>query len=181
VDVNTTQLTWRWGDGSWGGNWNIFFGVDPYNLQQNFVFYGTIESRDGSFTFPAPLAGYMTYYFALYYTNSIGSFIAYTPIYYFQTGPRSLPVPISENFDAATNIFLSVNPNSPFMAINLEEGNPLSMANVRTAGRMGQMVEVGTHDLSSTTPAYLSFRHACLMEAETDHGYVGYSLDGGAS
>ncbi len=179
--MNTTQLTWRWGDGSWGGNWNIFFGVDPYNLQQNFVFYGTIESRDGSFTFPAPLAGYMTYYFALYYTNSIGSFIAYTPIYYFQTGPRSLPVPISENFDAATNIFLSVNPNSPFMAINLEEGNPLSMANVRTAGRMGQMVEVGTHDLSSTTPAYLSFRHACLMEAETDHGYVGYSLDGGAS
>jgi hypothetical protein len=92
-----------------------------------------------------------------------------------------LPVPITENFDGTSNIFLNVNPNSPFMTLNLEESNPLSIAAIRVPGTMGQIVEKGTHDLSSTTAAYMSFRHACLMEPDADHGYVEYSLDGGVS
>lgn len=182
VDVNTTQLTWRWGDGCGLGQWNLYYGVDPYNLQPLYPYFlGSIDSREGSFTFPEPLAGNLTYFFVFYYSNISGTYAAYSPYYYFTTGQRLLPVPITENFDGETNIFLNVNANSPFMIVNLEEGNPQSIAAVRVPGTMGQIVERGTHDLSSTTAAYMSFRHACLMEPDADHGYVEYSLDGGVS
>ena len=182
VDVNTTQLTWRWGDGCGLGQWNLYYGVDPYNLQPLYPYFlESIDSREGSFTFPEPLAGNLTYYFVFYYTNLSGYYAAYSPYYYFTTGQRILPVPITENFDGTSNIFLNVNPNSPFMTLNLEESNPLSIAAIRVPGTMGQIVEKGTHDLSSTTAAYMSFRHACLMEPDADHGYVEYSLDGGVS
>jgi hypothetical protein len=182
VDVNTTQLTWRWGDGCGLGQWNLYYGVDPYNMQPLYPYFlGSIDSREGSFTFPEPLAGNLTYFFVFYYSNISGTYAAYSPYYYFTTGQRLLPVPITENFDGETNIFLNVNSNSPFMIVNLEEGNPQSIAAVRVPGTMGQIVERGTHDLSSTTAAYMSFRHACLMEPDADHGYVEYSLDGGMS
>lgn len=181
VDVNASQLTWRWGDGSGFGRWDIFFGVDPYNLQPQLMFPLSIETRDGSFAFPAPLAGSVTYYFALSYTNTAMSFQAYTPIYYFVTGPRILATPIFENFDGATNIFLNVNPNCPFMTGNVESGNPQSVFVPMVSGAIGQTVEIGTHDLSSSPALYLSFKHACFMEAEADHGYLQYSMDGGVN
>ena len=99
VSVETTGLSWTWGDGSGLGSWNFFFGTDPANLDPYFDFISElVEVRAGQAPFPAALAGGTTYYYQFWYSNFFG-LQQLTPLYSFTTGPRILPTPISENFD----------------------------------------------------------------------------------
>ncbi len=176
VSVETTGLSWTWGDGSGLGSWNFFFGTDPANLDPYFDFISElVEVRAGQAPFPAALAGGTTYYYQFWYASWNG-LPEYTPLYSFTTGPRILPTPVSNNFDEGMGIFFFQ--NGFWMPESVETGNLNALITIPEAGN-SSLIEIGYHDLSSVPPTRLSFRHTCLMAANYAHGYVDYSTDGG--
>lgn len=180
VDPDTSELTWRWGDGSWAGSWNIMFGLDPNNLSLLYPWHQSIDIREGSYTFPAPLAGGLTYYYSLLYKGPTEIGFNQTPLSSFTTAPRVLPVPFYENFETEAFQFASINGDNPWMRLPTgETPENYIIGNINMPVTYSFLIETGSHNLAATTGAYLSFKHLCLMDAENDHGYVLYSTDGG--
>ena len=176
VSVETTGMTWTWGDGSWGGNWNLFWGPDPNNLSAHFpMFSELVNDRAGSFDFPDPLAGYTTYYYQMQYANMFGV-TCLSPVYQFTTGPRLLPTPILEHFDIGMGNFFSL--TGYWLNYDFETGDPGTISTISMYNG-GILMELGHHDLSSVAPMQLTFKQAGLFTEDLDRGYVEYSTDGG--
>ena len=178
VSPDATGLDWTWGDGSGYGNWNFYWGTTWDGLESLFFFPETVTSRQGHVDFPTPLAGMAVYYFAITCSN-FAQVPYYSPVYYFVTAPLLFPTPFTEDFDDGLGGFFNLYSNNPWMAIQGETGNPGGVYAIPATSGEAILMESGQHDLSSVTAATLSFRHACLLSAETDHGYVEYSTDGG--
>lgn len=179
VDPNSPNLTWTWGDGCCLGSWTMMFGASISGMQTLNMFPDMITTRQDGIAIPAPFMGGFTYYYQIFLTLQGVQYA--TPVYTFTVMPISLPIPFIENFDSPGYQFGSVSEGYPWMTAELETGNPGSIYSPRNEGNTSYLIESGTHDLTSASGAYMSFRHLALLEPEDDHGYVEYSTDGGAT
>jgi len=180
VDPNTSYLAWTWGDGCFSGNWSIYFGASETSMKQLNMFPQTVFTRRDSINFQAPLLGGYTYYYQFVIT--LGGVTYATEPYYFTVAPLSIPLPFSEKFDNPSSyLFASISDQYGWANMPLGDGNAGAMFSVHQAGNTSYLIECGTHDLSTTNGAYMSFRHIALLEADGDLGYVEFSIDGGIS
>ena len=178
VDPNVSYLAWTWGDGCCLGSWNLLFGVSEASMQMLNMFPQTVLARRDSIAIPAPLLGGFTYYYQFVITLNGVSYG--TAPYAFTVATISIPLPFVEDFNnPAYYQFGSVSTGNGWANFALETGNPGSMLSIPEPGVSSYLIESGTHDLSQTTGAYMSFRHIALLEANGDQGYVEFSPDGG--
>ncbi len=179
VDPNTPALTWVWGDGCFSAIWFFYFGTNPDNLVMLNTAPGNIFTREDGYNLPIPIAGGFTYYYKI--TLMLGGVQYMTPTYNFTTAQITMPIPFSENFDAATCLFTSLNSTNPWILVPVETGNPQAIATVKSPNTTSPLMENVIHNLAANSPAYLSFRQLSLMEPEQDHSYIEYSTDGGTT
>lgn len=128
------------------------FGLDPNNLSLLYPWHQSIDIREGSYTIPAPLAGGLTYYYSLLYKGPTEIGFSQTPLYFFTTAPRVLPVPFYENFETEAFQFANINGDNPWMRLPTgETPENYIIGNINMPVTYSFLIETGSHNLAATT------------------------------